>query len=214
MAKRISLQKSLSKILKQRIREAPEYRKHIAKESPEKITRSDLENFQLFQLQNTLQYVYEKSLFYRELFSKKGIEPGEVQSLADLAKLPLTEPKELADKPLRFLCVPLGEVTRVITFTSSGTTGPQKRIFFSEKDVEVMTDFMGVGMSVVATSDDVVQIMLPKGMVLGQSDLLARGVEKMGATPVVTGIEPTPEEQIQAIKRHGATVLFCETLRL
>jgi phenylacetate-CoA ligase len=214
MAERISLQKSLSKILRQRIRETPEYRKHIAKESPEKITRSDLEDFQLFQLQNTLHYVYDKSLFYRELFSKKGIEPGEIQSLADLARLPLTEPEELAETPLRFLCVPLGEVTRVITFTSSGTTGPQKRISFSEKDIEVMTDFMGAGMSVVATSDDVVQIMLPKGMVLGQSDLLAQGVKKMGATPVITGIEPTSEEQIQAIERHGSTVLFCETLRL
>jgi phenylacetate-CoA ligase len=214
MAERISLQKSLSKILKQRISETPEYRKHVAKKSLEKITRSDLEDFQLFQLRNTLHYVYNKSLFYRELFSKKGIEPGEVQSLADLAKLPLTEPKELAETPLRFLCVPLGDVTRVITFTSSGTTGPQKRISFNEKDVEIMTDFMGAGMSVVATSDDVVQIMLPKGMVLGQSDLLARGVEKMGATPVITGIEPTPEEQIQAIERHGSTVLFCETLRL
>lgn len=214
MAERISLQKSLSKILKQRIRETPEYQKHIAKKSLEKITRGDLEDFQLFQLRNTLHYVYDKSLFYRELFSKKGIEPGEVQSLADLAKLPLTEPQELAKTPLRFLCVPLGEVTRVITFISSGTTGPQKRISFIEKDVEVMTDFMGAGMSVVATSDDVVQIMLPKGMVLGQSDLLARGVEKMGATPVITGIEPTPEEQIQAIERHGSTVLFCETLRL
>ena len=214
MAERISLQESLSKILKQRIRETPEYRKHIAKKSLEKITRSELEDFQLFQLRNTLQYVYNKSLFYKELFSKRGIEPGEIQSLADLAKLPLTEPKELAETPFRFLCVPLGEVTRVITFTSSGTTGPQKRISFSEKDVEVMTDFMGAGMRVVATSDDIVQIMLPKGPVLGQSDLLARGVEKMGATPVITGIEPTSEEQIQAIERHGSTVLFCETLRL
>jgi phenylacetate-coenzyme A ligase PaaK-like adenylate-forming protein len=214
MTERVSLEESLNKIVKRRMRETPEYRKHIAKKSLDKITRSDLGDFQLFQLRNTLHYVYDKSLFYRELFSKKGIEPGEVQSLADLAKLPLTEPKELAETPLRFLCVPLGEVTRVITFTSSGTTGPQKRISFSEKDVEVMTDFMAVGMSVVATSDDVVQIMLPKGMVLGQSDLLARGVEKMGATPVITGIEPTSEEQIQAIEKHGSTVLFCETLRL
>ncbi|NWF77442.1 MAG: AMP-binding protein [Chloroflexi bacterium] len=214
MAERISLQESLNKIITQRIKETPEYRKRIAKKSLEKLTRRDLEDFQLFQLRNTLHYAYDKSLFYRELFSKKGIEPSEVQSLADLAKLPLTDPKELAENPLRFVCVPLGDVTRVITFTSSGTTGPQKRIFFSEKDIEVMTDFMGAGMSVVATSDDVVQIMLPKGMVLGQSDLLAQGVKKMGATPVVTGIEPTPEEQIQAIKRHGSTVLFCETLRL
>jgi len=213
MAERISLQDSLSKIIKQRIKETPEYRKHSAKKSLVKITRSDLENFQLFQLRNTLQYVYDKSLFYRELFNKKGIEPGEVQSLADLAKLPLTAPEELADKPLRFLCVPLGDVTRVITFTSSGTTGPQKRIFFSEKDVEVITDFMGAGMNVVATSDDIVQIMLPKGPVLGQADLLARGVVKMGATPVTTGTEPTPEEQIQTIERHSSTVLFCETLR-
>jgi phenylacetate-CoA ligase len=213
MAERISLQESLNKILKQRIKETPEYRKHIAKESPEKITRSDFEDFQLFQLQNTLHYVYNKSSFYRELFSTKGIKPGEVRSLADLARLPLTAPEELAEKPLGFLCVPLGEVTRVITFTSSGTTGPQKRIFFSEKDIEIMTDFMGAGMSVVATSNDVVQIMLPRGPVLGQSDLLARGVKKMGATPVITGTEPTPEEQIQAIERHGSTVVFCETLR-
>jgi phenylacetate-coenzyme A ligase PaaK-like adenylate-forming protein len=214
MADRISLQKSLSGILKQRIGETPEYRKNIGKKNLENVTRSDLENFQLFQLRNTLRYVCAKSLFYRELFSKKGIEPGEIQSLTDLVKLPFTEPEELAEAPLKFLCVPLGEVTRVITFTSSGTTGPQKRISFSEKDIEVMTDFMAAGMSVVATSDDVVQIMLPKGMVLGQSDLLARGVEKMGATPVITGIEPSPDEQIQAIKRYGSTVLFCETLRL
>jgi phenylacetate-CoA ligase len=214
MAERISLQESLSKILKQKIRETPEYRKHIAKKSLGKITRGGLENFQLFQLRNILRYVYDKSLFYRELFSKSGIEPGKVQSLADLAKLSLTEPEELAENPLRFVCVPLGDVTRVITFTSSGTTGPQKRIFFSEKDIEGMTDFMGAGMSVVATSDDVVQIMLPNGPVLGQADLLAQGVEKMGATPIITGIEPTPEEQIQAIERHGSIVLFCETLRL
>ena len=63
MAKRISLQESLNKILKQRIREAPEYRKHIANESLEKITRSGFEDFQLYQLRNTLHYDYDKSLF-------------------------------------------------------------------------------------------------------------------------------------------------------
>jgi len=71
MAERISLEESLNKIVKRRMREAPEYRKYSGKESLEKITRSDLEDFQLFQLQNTLHYVYEKSLFYRELCSAK-----------------------------------------------------------------------------------------------------------------------------------------------
>jgi len=210
----VSLEESLKRIIKRRIRETPEYQKHAAEGSLGKITRGDLEDFQLFQLRKMLHYVFDKSPFYRELFIKRGIEPGEIQSLADLAKLPLTEPEELAEKPFRFLCVPIGKVARVITFTSSGTTGPQKRVFFTQKDLEIMTDFMAAGMSVVATKDDVVQIMLPRGPALGQADLLARGVEKMGATPVITGTEPTPEEQIQAIVRHGSTVLFCETLRL
>ena len=213
MAGRISLEESLHKIINKRISETPEYRKYIGRESLEKITTSELENFQLFRLRKILHYVYEKSPFYRGLFHKHGIQPDEINSLADLGKLPLTEPGDLAAKPLRFLCIPPGEITRTITFTTSSTTGPQKSIFFSEKDIEVMTDFMGAGISVVANSDDVVQIVLPKGPVLGQSDLLARGVEKMGATPVITGTAPIAEEQIQAIKRHGSTVLFCETLR-
>jgi len=135
----VSLEESLKRIIKRRIRETPEYQKHAAEGSLGKITRGDLEDFQLFQLRKMLHYVFDKSPFYRELFIKRGIEPGEIQSLADLAKLPLTEPEELAEKPFRFLCVPIGKVARVITFTSSGTTGPQKRVFFTQKDLEIMT---------------------------------------------------------------------------
>lgn len=214
MRRRISLEESLNEIVKKRIRETLQYRNSFDVQRVEKISRGDLEDFQLFQLRKTLHYVYEKSFFYRELFDQREIKPGEIQSLADLSKLPLTEPGDLAEKPLRFLCIPIGEAIRAITFTSSGTTGPQKRIFFSEKDIEVMTDFMGAGMSVVATTDDVVQIILPRGPILGQVDLLARGVEKMGALPVMTGIELIPEEQIQAIMKNNSTVLFSETLRL
>jgi phenylacetate-CoA ligase len=208
----VSLEESLNKIFKDRIGETPEYRSVIGLE---KMPAVDFKDFQLFQLQNIVQYVCEKSPFYKELFNKKGIKPEEIHCLADLGKLPLTEPRDLAEKPLRFLCIPPGEITRAITFTSSGTTGPQKSMYFSEKDIELITDFMGAGMSVVATSDDVVQIMLPRGyQSLGQTDLLARGVEKMGATPVITGTDLAPEQQIHAIEKNGSTVLFCETLRL
>jgi hypothetical protein len=42
--------------------------------------------------------------------------------------------------------VPLGDVARIITFTSSGTTSPQKRVFFTEADIETMVEFMEAGM--------------------------------------------------------------------
>ena len=214
MKRRISLEESLKEIVRSRMGQTLEYQNLIEKEKVEKINSNDFEEFQLFQLRKTLDYVYEKSFFYRELFDKRGIRPGEIHSLADLSKLPLTEPADLAEKPLSFLCIPVGDAVRAITFTSSGTTGPQKRIFFSEKDIEVMIDFMAAGMRVVATCDDVVQIILPRGPVLGQADLLSRGITKMGAKPVNIGTEPTPEEQIQQIVKNNSTILFCETLRL
>jgi hypothetical protein len=54
----------------------------------------------------------------------------------------------------------------VITFISSGTVGPKKRIFFSEKDIEAMTDFICKGMKTIADASDVVQILLPEGRYL------------------------------------------------
>jgi phenylacetate-coenzyme A ligase PaaK-like adenylate-forming protein len=99
----------------------------------------------------------------------------------------------------------------VITFTSSGTVGPKKRVFFSEADIQGIIDYMAVGMKTVADSSDVVQVMLPDGPVYGQSHLLARGVARMGGRPVVTGMSATPEEQVETIRKNGSTVMFGET---
>ena len=79
-----------------------------------------------------LSYVYQKSSFYKELFNNNGIKPEDIRSLADLAKIPFTNPSDLAENPYRFVCVSLADVARVTTFTTSGTTGPQKRVFCTE----------------------------------------------------------------------------------
>jgi phenylacetate-coenzyme A ligase PaaK-like adenylate-forming protein len=71
-----------------------------------------------------------------------------------------------------------------------------------------MTDFMAVGMRVVAAPGDRVQVMLPSSMTNDQADLLAAGIRKMGAVPVVTGITPTSGEQIQMMQASAANVVF------
>ena len=76
--------------------------------------------------------------------------------------------------------------------------------------VDLITDTIE-GMKTVADRSDVVQILLPEGPVLGQCDLLARGVEKMGARPVIAGMFRPPEEQIDMIQQNASTVLFSET---
>jgi phenylacetate-CoA ligase len=169
------------------------------------------EEYRLFKLHRTVNYVAQRSRFYKDLFAKAGIKSDDISTMTDISRVPLTTAADIAADPYAFLCVSQGMVERAITFTSSGTVGPKKRIFFTESDIEAMTDYMGAGMKTVADSSDVVQILLPEGPVLGQSDLLARGVQKMGARPVMAGMFASPEEQIETIRKNGSTVIFGET---
>jgi phenylacetate-coenzyme A ligase PaaK-like adenylate-forming protein len=169
------------------------------------------ENYRLFKLRRMLNYVAEHSRYYQRCFADFGIKPQKITSIADLRVIPLTNGTDLSMDPFAFLCVSQSKIERIITFTSSGTMGPKKRIFFTEKDLEAITDYMGAGMKTVAGSSDVVQILLPEGPVMGQTDLLARGVEKMGARPVIAGMFLEPQEQIEIIRRQGSTVIFGET---
>jgi phenylacetate-CoA ligase len=204
----IFLEQWLHGIIRQKVRDDAEYRQFLNKENMGQIGRDDVDNYQLFKLRKTLSYVYENSTFYRESLIKSGIDISEIKSLDEMATLPFTRPSDIAQHPYEFVCVSLGDVARITTFTSSGTIGPQKRIFFTDNDLETMTDFMGAGIKCVTSDGDVVQILLPSARPNDQADLLAKGVRKMGGIPIISGITPTSEEQLRIIEDSRSSVLF------
>jgi phenylacetate-CoA ligase len=210
----IYLEQWLHNLIRQKVKENAAFQAFMGKDHLERVTRDDIDRYQLFKLRQTIAYVSVKSGFYREVLGQKGIRADDINSLSDIARLPFTEPADIAKQPYKFACVSLGEIERATTFTSSGTIGPQKRVFFTEKDIEIMTDFMAVGMRTVAKQGDTVLIMLPSFRVNDQSDLLAKGVRKMGGQAILTGTTPTSEEQIQMIDRHHPTTLFTAVPRM
>jgi phenylacetate-coenzyme A ligase PaaK-like adenylate-forming protein len=169
--------------------------------------RNDIERYQLLLLRKALTYAYGRSAFYRAAFVKQGIGPEALESLKDLSRFPFTEPDEVARNPYVFACVSESLIERAVTFISSGTTGPQKRVFFTIGDLERITDFMAAGMRTVASAGDIVQIMLPAGPANGQADLLSKGVRKMGGVPIITGTAATAT-QMDSIRQHHPKILF------
>jgi phenylacetate-CoA ligase len=178
------------------------------------LDRSEIDKYQLSRLLQTLQYVIKNSSYYRRVFHEKGINPDEVRSLNDLSALPLTEPKHLAESPYHFLCLSQAEVEHACTFVTTGTTGPQKKIFWTQGDLERITDFMAAGIGIVAGPGDVVQISLPNGRTNSQSDLLAQGVNKLGASPLISSIDLSAEEQFKIIKQRRPVVFFGYTNKI
>lgn len=205
------LHTSLFGLCGRQIASDPEFMQRNAMYGMPSVDASLFQNYRLFKLRRTLAYVAQRSRYYRGCFANRGIEPHKINSIADLSALPLTSSAALSADPFAFLCVSQSKIERIVTFTSSGTMGPKKRIFFTQQDLDAITDYMGAGMKTVADASDVVQILLPEGPVLGQTDLLARGVEKMGARPVIAGMFISPQEQIEIVRKEGSTVIFGET---
>ncbi len=204
----IYLERWLHEKIRQMAQDDPQFRQFLGKEDLGQISRSDVDRYHLYKIRMQLDYVYRKSTFYRRLFDAHKIDPACVNSFQEFARLPLTYPTDLAANPNHFACGSLGAVESVKTYTSSGTTAPEKSVFFTANDLQTMTEFMGVGMRVVAAAGDRVQVMLPSSMTNDQANLLATGIRKMGAVPVVTGITPTSGEQIQAMIADRVNVVF------
>jgi phenylacetate-CoA ligase len=148
------------------------------------VSRTALEAYQLRKLRETLRLARAKSAFYREHLAAA---PEELATLADLCDLPFTTAEDIREHPLKFVCVSQGEIQRVVTLFSSGTTGQPKRLYFTADDQELTLDFFHVGMSTLVGSGDRVLILLPAETPGGVGDLLATALERLGAIGVRHG---------------------------
>src|ERR1700761_6157002 len=84
-------------------------------------------------LKELLAYVSANSPFYKALFATHGIDISQINTLADLAKLPVTNKEDLQQHNDDFLCVP---AEKVIEYTStSGTLGSPVTIALTDADL-------------------------------------------------------------------------------
>ena len=172
------------------------------------LTRALIERLHYIKLRRTLAYVAGKSSFYRQLYSEQNFDPDSVGSLAEIRRIPFTEPHHITSEPFRLACVPIGDVTRIVTLASSGTSGEAKRVLFTEADLHrIGTLFVADTRQVVGEKKVVVQIMLPGTALLGQANLLGKAIEAAGSVPVITGDDADMMGQIESISRNHCTAL-------
>ena len=105
--------------------------KRIDKSGSSSLTRGMLEEYQLKKLNETLVHVTQNSRFYREKLKDFNCN---LKSLDEIRELPFTTMEELTLRGGEMLCVPGGDISRIVTLNTSGSTVPQKRIYFTEED--------------------------------------------------------------------------------
>lgn len=173
----------------------------------ETLNQQELRELQGKRLKETIKRVYENVPYYAEKMKQAGIHPDDIQSVDNLKKLPFTTKTDLRDNyPFGTFAVPLDQVVRV--HASSGTTGKQTVVGYTQKDIETWTECVARCLtSVGVTSKDIVHVAYGYGLFTGGLGL-HYGAERIGATviPVSGG---NTARQIQLLKDFGATVLCC-----
>jgi phenylacetate-CoA ligase len=100
----------------------------------ETMPREQLEGLQLQRLGSLVEYVRERVPLYRERLD--GLQAGEIASLDDLRRLPLTRKDDLRDAyPLGMLATTREELARI--HASSGTTGKPTVVAYTSGDLDL-----------------------------------------------------------------------------
>ena len=182
------------------------------------VTRSDIESYQLQRLNDTICYARENSPFYRDLLT----DVAEISSLAEISRIPFTNPLDLEQSPYKLLCVSTGGIARVFSHFTTGTmSGRPKKIFFTYNDADAIVDSMAAIMETVIdgvglkTSGCKVHIFLPNnGPPMSMAGLISRGVEQLNGIPIVGDCTAMTLEQIEQIEKTKPDMLMGSAFRI
>ena len=163
----------------------------------ERASLDELQSLQLQRLRSTLEQAYAHVPHYRAAFDARGVHPSDCKSLADLAKFPFTNKKDLRDHyPFGMFAVPREQVVRV--HASSGTTGKPTVVGYTQADIDTWADLVARSIRAAGgRAGDIVQVAYGYGLFTG--GLGAHyGAEKLGCTVIPISGGQT-EKQVQLI---------------
>ena len=178
------------------------YQPEIETASPEQIKA-----WQNERLVKQVQHVWDNVPYYRKKMEEKGLTPADIQSTADLHKLPFLTKDDLREAyPYGLLGKPLSECVRI--HSTSGTTGKRVVAFYTQHDVDLWEDCCARAiMAVGGDKEDVCHVAYGYGLFTGGAGLHG-GAHKVGCLtlPMSSG---NTDRQLQFMTDLGSTILCC-----
>jgi phenylacetate-CoA ligase len=167
--------------------------------------REEVEQLQLERLQATLNRVHKNVAYYRKKFNDLGVIPEDIQSLSDLAKLPLTAKEDLTSHyPYGMFAVPLRDIVRI--HSASVPSAKPLVVGYTKNDIRTWSNLVARIMTAAGvTHDDVVQIAFRYGLITGAFGI-HYGAETIGALVIPAGTGNT-ERQIMIMQDYRTTAL-------
>ncbi|MDR1338706.1 MAG: AMP-binding protein [Prevotellaceae bacterium] len=164
-----------------------------------------IKEYQNKKLTELLQYLQEKSGFYRNLFKLNNIDINKIKTLEELKYIPASTKRDIQLYNRDFLCVPSN---RIVEYTStSGTLGAPVVIALSDKDLHRLSYNEWLSFNKMKlTEDDVIQLVLTLDKQFMAGMAYYQGSRMLGAAVIRTG-PGAPSMQWDTVYRMGTTTI-------
>ena len=173
----------------------------------ETASREQIKAWQDERLVKQVQHVWDNVPYYRKKMEEKGLTPADIQSTADLHKLPFLSKDDLREAyPYGLLGKTMSECVRI--HSTSGTTGKRVVAFYTQHDLDLWEDCCARAiMAVGGDKEDVVHVAYGYGLFTGGAGLHG-GSHKVGCLtlPMSSG---STDRQLQFMTDLGSTILCC-----
>ncbi|WP_319543279.1 DVU_1553 family AMP-dependent CoA ligase [uncultured Pseudodesulfovibrio sp.] len=149
-------------------------------------TARDIRQWQLARLRDLVTHAQVNSPFYARHLA--GIDALDIQSVEAYSRLPMMTSEDIRAGGEHLLCVSQDEIARVVTLTTSGTTGQPKRIFHTAEDLDATVDYFGWGMRNLVESGQTALVLMPGDRPGGVGRLLIDALDRIGVRAVTHGV--------------------------
>lgn len=179
----------------------------IWNETKECMSRDEMSVLQSARLRKTVNHVYHNVEFYRKKMQEIGLEPGDINGIDDITKLPYTTKDDLRDNyPFGLFAVPQSEVVRI--HASSGTTGKATIVGYTRRDIETWQECVARVLTMAGIhKNDKIQVAYGYGLFTGGLGV-HYGAENLGATvvPMSTG---NTKKLVTMMEDFGVNAIAC-----
>ena len=165
-----------------------------------------LEQFQFIRLREQLRFALAHSPYYRKRLD--GLDIERIIDRSSLPLLPFTQAEALREEPQKLCCISGGDVRRVTTLNTSGSSGDTKRVWFSHADLARTVEFFARGMATMIGPGKTALILLSGNTQDSLGDLLGRALSIIGVTPIIHGPVKETYAAIYAARKADCIIVL------
>ena len=179
-------------------------------------TPAELVAYQEGRLRRMVDHAYANVPYYRKLFTRDGIKPEHIRTLADLGRIPISTKTDLRDQPAHYVIAAGLQRDQLIRVQTTGSTGEPFALYRSVQERRMRQLFWARAQRSLGQrlSDRVAFIGVHRSRSSGRGDLVGSALRAAGIFPYLVNVQQPIDGLLAELARLRPAVVIAYPSKL